>query len=44
MSQVLPTVVGLFVLVVYAALLALVVWGFYLMYLATRSLTKYLRS
>ncbi|HEV2476324.1 MAG TPA: hypothetical protein VGX22_07260 [Candidatus Dormibacteraeota bacterium] len=44
MNHVLPTVVGLFVLVVDAASLALVVWGFYLMYLATRALQKYLRS
>lgn len=44
MNEVLPSAVGLFVLVFYAASLALIVWGFYLMYLATRALQKYLRS
>jgi hypothetical protein len=44
MNEVLPSAVGLFVLVFYAASIALVVWGFYLMYLLTKALRKYLRS
>jgi len=38
------TVFGLFGIVYIAVVLVAVGWGFYLMYLATRALQKYLRG
>ena len=44
MQSALPDIIGVFVLVSYVVLLGGVIWAFYLAYLATRALRKYLRS
>ena len=44
MTEVGHSVFGLVVLVAYLVPVALAVWAFYLMYLLTRALRKYLRS
>jgi hypothetical protein len=44
MQEVLPNVFFLVALVSYVVLLGAIIWGFYLAYLATRALQKYLRS
>jgi hypothetical protein len=43
-SDALPNVVAVFALLSYVVVLAMIVWGFYLAYLLTRALRKYLRT